>query len=416
MYLASAGYVPCDSVGCRTDTCSAQIGPENACAPIGSNAAQNTHRRLRYTIYLDLADKQRTLSTGVTQTVRYSASSPEAISISTPAVVGGCGGNCFDTLPTSVRVEDHHDGFSRTIVQFTTGCMSLTSDQSVAASDDAFSTCTKCPDDSTNFDFSVRLRECTESGGDTRCSLSTGARSLTVAMNHVEEPMTVEWAIENQQKVGFQVDFRHEREYDAAGLDDDGIAQNTSIFPDQTACYHETQEDIDLWRNRSTLGVDDPVTGAFHVAKSDVLAISLGFQEGSAAEAVMVGALQEVRMGRFKAQCHHPVFSGSVLQESIGGIECTKSNMLGTAATHSPFAWIASGAPECSTYPGACQFISDLDTAKIPKLTLVSQTWVDFLVSVYDGYTLGRSAVVRRVQQGDWMHYSKATNSVRTTL
>lgn len=394
VYLASAGYVPCDTPGGRNDTCSSQIGPEHDCGPSGSNFATNVHRRLQYTIYLDLADKERTLSTGVTQTVRYSVSALEAIDIAAAAITGGCGGNCFDTLPTSVRVEEHHDGFSRSMVQFTTGCMSLVPDQSVAAIDNVFSTCAKCPDDSTNFDFSVRLRECTGSGGDTRCSLRSATRSMTVAMNHVEEPLTIEWAIENQQKVGFYVDYRHEREYDADGLDVDGISQNLSIGPDQTDYYYETEEDINRWRNRSTLALD-PVTGAFHVASSDILAISLGFQEGAAAEAVMVGALRDVHMGRFKAHCHHPAFSGSVLLESVGGVECTRRNMLGISSgplaipTHSPFAWIASGAPECSTYPGACQFVSDLDIVDIPQLTLSSETWGKFLIQVYDRYVDG---------------------------
>ena len=90
--------------------------------------------------------------------------------------------------------------------------------------------------------------------------------------------------------MGFQVDFRHEREYDEAGFDGDGIAQNTSIGPGDAAYYYETQEDIDAWRSRSTLGVD-PSTGAFHVVRDDVLAISLGFEQGTTAEEVMIGSL-----------------------------------------------------------------------------------------------------------------------------
>ena len=145
------------------------------------------HRRLLYVIYLDLGNKQRTLSDGTTQTVRYSDSSLAGIAAVAVTTIGGCGGDCFDAVPTSVRIEDHHDGFSRIIIEFTTGCMSLTSDQSVALIDDVFATCARCPDDSSNFDFDMRLTECTGSGGRTRCSLRGGKRSVAVAMNHVEE-------------------------------------------------------------------------------------------------------------------------------------------------------------------------------------------------------------------------------------
>ena len=207
-------------------------------------------------MYLDLANKQRTLSDGTVQTLRYSVSSLGALSLVSAPVVGGCGGNCFGALPTSVRVEDHHNGFSRTMVEFTTGCMSLTPDQSVVATNDAFSTCARCPNDSTNFDFDMRLTECTESSGKIRCTLRDDARSVTVAMNHVEEPETVQWAIDNQQQVGFQVDFRHEREYDEAGLDEDGVARNTTIGPGDNEYYYEKQEEIDTWRDRATLGRD----------------------------------------------------------------------------------------------------------------------------------------------------------------
>jgi hypothetical protein len=386
VYVATAEYKPCDSIGGRTDACSESIGPENECAPIGSNAAKNMHKRLLYVVYLDLGNKQRTLSDGTTQTVRYSISSVAEIAAFAAPTIGGCGGNCFDAVPTGVRVEDHHDGFSRTIVEFTTGCLSLTPAQSVAPIDNAFATCARCPDDNTNFDFDMQLTECTGSGSETRCSLRGDKRSVTVAMNHVEEPATIQWAIDNQQKVGFQVDFRHEREYDEAGLDGDGIAQNTSIGPSDAAYYYETQEDIDAWRSRSTLGVD-PSTGAFHVVRDDVLAISLGFEQGTAAEEVMIGSLQEVHMGQFKAQCHHPAFTGSVLQESTGGIECTRSNMIGPWSTHSPFVFIGSGSPKCINYPKACNFVTNDIGAEFPKLTLSKETWEAFLRAVYDKHS-----------------------------
>ena len=242
VYLAEANYVPCGSIGCLES-----IGPENACAPSGSNAAKNTHRRLRYVVYLGLANKQRTLSDGTTQTVRYSVSSLGlgALTLVAASTVSGCGGNCFDAPPTSVRVEDHHDGFSRTMVEFTMGCMSLTPDQSIVAVNDAFSTCARCPNDSTNFDFDMRLTECTEPSGIIRCTLRDDKRSVTVAVNHVEEPATVQWAIDNQQKVGFQVGFCHERGYDQAGRGEDGIAGGTTIGAGDTAYYYEPRGEID---------------------------------------------------------------------------------------------------------------------------------------------------------------------------
>jgi len=330
------------------------------------------------------------MSDGTIQTVRYSVSSLGEIVVAADTTLDGCGGNCFDAAPTGVRVEDHHTGFSRTVIEFTTGCISLTPDQSVAPIDNAFATCARCPGDGTNFDFDMRLTECTGSGGDTRCSLREDKRSVTVAMNHVEEPATIQWAIDNQKKVAFQVDFRHEREYDEAGFDGDGIARNTSIGPDEAAYYYETREEIDAWRSRSTLGVD-LVTGAFHVVQDDVLAISLGFEQGTAAEEVMVGSLQEVHMGRFKAQCHHPAFTGSVLQQSIGGVECTRTNMIGPGSTHSPFAFVGSGSPKCITFPQSCQFVTNSFISEFPKLTLWKETWEIFLEAVYDSHMDGRS-------------------------
>ena len=400
-YLQSANYVSC------TAACDPLVGPQHECpsTPPDPGAAVPSLRQLEYVVHLDLADEPGT--GGATKTT-FMVMQKDEVLVGSAQGSATCGGNCYGVTVAHIQ-RSQELGFTRTAVTFRSSCLSLianASDPTGRPVADAFSTCKSCPQDATNFDFSAKLTACEEEtgGGNTivRCRKVRAPLSVSVAQSYEEQADSISFQVKHLAMVYFQNSFIHFKEWD------NNVEQAVTRPPGDYDSYHNTTDDIDAWRGRSTLQPGED--GQYSMSDKDVLVVGMGFKPGAPAEEVMVGTIRMARLGVFKEHCVHTLFDFVLLSSSSSGSTtvCTFANTI-LDGTHSPFVKLASES-DCIT--DDCRLAIGAGVVA-PGQTLESEVWEKFLIDVFTVHksagTFGQDLLPEKIQS-----FVGAENDIRT--
>lgn len=385
IYVVSAEYSDTGVDGtCSAATCDSGIGPKHACpSQTAIDNAQTLVKALGYVVNLDMRDVVNDVlltdtNTGLQQ--RTQVTSYFGVAAVSDVSVDTTGSNCYGVGATVVDPKVTgagaytEAGVTRTEIQFKSKCANLQNANGDYASD-VFASCSDDNARATNFNFEVRLYECTSQAhladpsnhGD--CQKLPDPLRVNVALAHTENPVAIQYTVQFDKLQRFYRSFDH-RDNGAFR----GVAQ------------------IGGWRESNTFATSatDPYV---KYSPQSVLVSSIGFVEGSALEATMTTSLKKVRLCRFREFCSLASIApesgcGGAGQRACAPV-CTQANTM-IDKTHSPFVRWASNtkldsnsARGCADpgAPSSCRPVTRQTSNPLPEFTCDRSKWEDFLVS-----------------------------------
>jgi hypothetical protein len=357
IYVQSMQYETCPSLS----DCDATIGPEHNCPTTTEFAGQEQYlKKMEYVVNLDLRSVPNQIS---------GSSFQSYFGLADVANVQVDASNCYSAAasnvqPLSAQAAYTESGVTRTAITFQTGCVFLRPWDGVAHTApiaDAFATCSADIAKSTDFNFRVRLWECTNENdlaapdASTNCQLLPDWLEVSTAIAFVESPTDITYEVEFEKLLRFYKNHDHRRLEAVNG---------------QAPTFAE----LDAWRDQNTLQITatDPYV---NYPINGMLTASLGFQEGSALEATMTTSIGQVRLCRIKEFCHLPGISTNV----VGAPLCSWQNLM-LDATHSPYANWARNVAGCSE-DSTCIVTPAQTVTTVPKLSCERLKWEEFVVA-----------------------------------
>lgn len=357
IYVQSMDYEDCPSLS----NCDATIGPEHKCPTTSEFAGQEQYlKKMEYVVNLDLRSVPNQISGNAFQSY---------FGLADVAHVQVDAANCYASAassvePLSAQALYTEAGVTRTAITFQTGCAFLRPWDGVAYTApiaDAFATCSADLGKSTDFNFRVRLWECTNENDlaapetSTTCQLLPDWLEVSIAIAFVKSPTDITYEVEFEKLMRFYKNHDHRR-LEAVNGQPPTFAQ------------------LDAWRTQNTLQITamDPYV---NYPINSMLTASLGFQEGSALEQTMTTSIGQVRLCRLKEFCHLPGISTNV----VGAPQCSWQNLM-LDATHSPYANWARNVAGCSE-DSTCTVTPAQTTTDVPKLSCERLKWEEFVVA-----------------------------------
>ena len=380
IYVVNAEYDTQDHTAqCGVSNCDATIGPQHAC-PTDPDVMV---RALKYDVNIDMRDVVNTvLQNGAEVTTYFGVAYGSDVTMSTD--------NCYGVQSTLVspKVGGADDGaagagVTRTTLQFKSGCASLQNPSGVYVSD-TFASCAAGSARATDFDFTVRLYECTEKAhladpaNHNDCQKLPDSLRVNIALAHTQNPIAVEY------QVAFDKLQRFYKTYDHRNAD--------GTFPASLA-------DVATWRQDNAY-VSSELSPYVTYSPQSVLVASLGFVQGSALQATMTSALRRVRLCRFRefcsidgiapedtTDCCDPADTTCTTKRQCAP-KCTEQNTI-IDKTHSPYARWASNTKLDTNDKGcadpsaqnSCKPSTTQTAVAIPEFTCQRSNWEDFLIS-----------------------------------
>jgi len=312
------------------------------------------------------------------------------------AVVDAAQGNHGGAIEKGLVAQQ--DQITRTIIKFRSNCLytrpyDATTQTWQTAIQDTFAKCADTALDPTNFNFEMRLWECKDVThlknpvNSPLCQLMPDFKKISLSLAFVENPVDVDYTVDYSKLL---------RMYVSGGMRHDNAISGPAVA---------TYNNFDTWRKSVTASVD---TAKY--TTNGMLVVSFGLQDGSALEATMISAIDNVRMCNIKKQCYmdfdpsqNPWFGAEpYVKDTVNQEKCTFKNVI-SDATHSPMALWATNKANCvESSTNKCKALTrktmgSTPPTSRPHLTCDKVQWEDFALAEAEQYTTGEMGTIATV-------------------